>query len=61
MKNANFTKTTYCVEIGRCTYKAYNYDGMSDDEIIDACDRNNWGGSVTRCSNGYAFVTVYTD
>ena len=42
-------------------YKVYNYAGMTDEEIIDKCDYNNFGGKVTRYENGYAIVKVYID
>lgn len=55
-KNANFKATE--VERGR-GYSIYNisgFEGMTDDDIIDACDRNNFGGMV--CGNT---CKVYTD
>lgn len=41
-------------------YKVYNFEDMTDEQIIDRCDRNNFGGRVTRY-DGYAIVKVYID
>ena len=41
-------------------YKVYNFEDMTDEQIIDRCDRNNFGGRVTRC-DGFAIVKVYID
>lgn len=41
-------------------YKVYNFEDMTDEQIIDKCDCSNFGGRVTRY-NGYAIAKVYTD
>lgn len=41
-------------------YKVYNFEDMTDEQIIDRCDRNNFGGRVTRY-DGFAIVKVYID
>jgi len=46
MKNANFEKTLLMKEYGAETYGIKNYDGMTEEEIINACDANNFGGRV---------------
>ncbi len=42
-------------------YKVTDFEGMTDTEIIDACDRNNWGGNVFKFTDGTAKVQVYKD
>jgi hypothetical protein len=37
-----------------------NVDHLNDQEILDFCDLNNWGGMVYRHENG-AMVEVYID
>ena len=37
-----------------------NLDHLTNQEILDLCDLNNWGGQVYRLENG-AVVDVYTD
>ena len=56
MKNNNFEKTFIGRRCGIEEYRVENYEGMTEEEIIDACDYNNFGGRV--CGN---LVTVYTD
>ena len=46
MKNANFKKTALIQGYGSVTYGIENYEGMTEEEIIDACDPNNFGGHV---------------
>lgn len=41
-------------------YKVYNFENMTDEQIIDKCDCNNFGGRVMRC-NSYAIVKIYID
>lgn len=56
MKNHDFKATLLVKTCGTDTYCVENYKGMTDEEIIDACDPNNFGGRVygdTCC--------VYTD
>lgn len=46
MINANFT-TKYLRTCGATAeYEVANTEGMTEAEIIDACDRNNFGGRV---------------
>lgn len=45
---------------GRDTYEVANIEGMTDSQIIDKCDYNNWGGIVYRHEDT-ATVEVYTD
>ena len=53
------------VETNRRTRETYKVTGMitnrTDDELIDFCDINNFGGCVIRCGNDVAYVTVYID
>ena len=56
MKNNNFEKTLVGRRCGIEEYRIKNYEGMTEEEIIDACDRNNFGGRV--CGN---LATVYID
>ena len=46
MKNANFEKVALVRTPYAVTYGIKNYDGMTKEEILDACDRNNFGGEV---------------
>lgn len=46
MKNANFQATLLCKTYGADTYGIENYKGMTDEEIINACDPCNFGGQV---------------
>lgn len=46
MKNANFKKTALIQGYGSVTYGIENYEGMTEEEIIDACDPCNFGGHV---------------
>ena len=46
------------------TMKAYRITGITNEtntEIIDFCDPYNFGGYVTRYTNGVAFAYVYID
>lgn len=47
------------------SYDIYEVTGVvyqySDDTLIDACDRNNWGGVVLQRTEYYAKIKVYTD
>lgn len=45
-------------DIYEVTGVVYQY---SDDALIDACDRNNWGGVVLQRTEYYAKIKVYTD
>lgn len=56
MKNNGFEKTLVNRQYGIEEYRIKNYEGMTEKEIIEACDRNNFGGRV----NGN-LVTVYVD
>ena len=56
MKNANFTCRLIKRGRGTDTYEVANTNGMTKDEIIDACDFNNFGGYVYGTT-----VEVYTD
>lgn len=38
-----------------------NVSQFSENELIDICDANNWGGAVYMRSDHYAEVKVYTD
>lgn len=46
MKNANFKKTELVQTCGTMTYGIENYEGMTEQEIINACDPCNFGGTV---------------
>ena len=37
-----------------------NVSNYTDDELLDLCDRNNWGGNVIRTAKG-AIVAIYFD
>ena len=56
MKNNNFEKIFVGRGYGVEEYRVKNCEGMTEVEIINACDRNNFGGRV--CGN---LVTVYID
>ena len=56
MMNANFTKTLVNRTPAIHTYTVENIEGMTKDEIIDACDPYNFGG----CVYGHT-VEVYVD
>jgi hypothetical protein len=56
MKNATFKKTVLIQGYGSITYGIENYEGMTEAEIITACDPCNFGGHVNGC-----LCTVYTD
>ena len=56
MKNPNFKATPIIRTYGAVTYGIENYEGMTDEEIINACDFANFGGSV--CGN---ICKVYID
>jgi hypothetical protein len=56
MKNANFKATPIIRTYGAVTYGIENYEGMTEEEIINACDYSNFGGSV--CGN---ICKVYID
>ena len=60
MKNANFIKTIMTYGQSSDTYKCENCEGMTTEEILNACDLNNWGGYITHC-NDYIIATVYKD
>ena len=46
MKNANFKKTLVVKTPYAHTYGIENYEGMTKEEILDACDPCNFGGEV---------------
>lgn len=52
-----FTRRGYAMEVYEISGDISAY---TDTELIDLCDRNNFGGDVRRYSNG-ATVTVYID
>lgn len=56
MKNANFTYKLERRGYGTDVYTVENIDGMTEEEIIDACDSANFGGRVFGRT-----VEVYTD
>lgn len=56
MKNANFTYKLERRGYGTDVYTVDNIDGMTEEEIIDACDSANFGGRVFGRT-----VEVYTD
>ena len=56
MKNPNFKATPIIRTYGAVTYGIENYEGMTDEEIINACNFANFGGSV--CGN---ICKVYID
>jgi hypothetical protein len=56
MMNDNFTCKVIHYGIGTNIYEVNNIEGMTKQEIIDACDPNNFGGQV--CGK---IVKVYAD
>lgn len=46
MKNANFKSTLLVKTYGADTYGIENYEGMTEEEIIKACDFAAFGGAV---------------
>ena len=56
MKNANFTCKLVRRGYGTDVYTVDNTNGMTEEEIINACDGCNFGGRVY----GHT-VEVYTD
>lgn len=56
MRNPNFEKKFIGNGYGCVKYEVKNTEGMTEEEIIDACDCCNFGGRV--CGNT---VTVYID
>ena len=46
MKNANFKATALVQTYGTTTYGIENYEGMTEQEILNACDPCNFGGTV---------------
>lgn len=56
MKNPNFKATPIVRTYGTVTYGIENYEGMTEQEIINACDFANFGGRV--CGN---ICKVYVD
>ena len=42
-------------------YDVFNINGMTDEQVLDACDRNNFGGVVVRDYNGNGTAMVYID
>ena len=56
MKNPNFKATLLVRTYGTDTYGIVNTEGMTKEEILNACDPNNWGGEVYK-----DFCRVYTD
>ena len=45
-------------DVYRITGSVYKF---TDEELINACDCNNWGGVVYQRTEFYAEVIVYTD
>ena len=43
------------------TYKVEGITSQTDAEIIEYCDRNAFGGRVSRCGDGVAIVEVDID
>lgn len=56
MKNENFTCRLVRYGRGSDEYEVSGTEGMTNEEIIDACDPYNWSGSVIGNR-----VIVYTD
>lgn len=56
MKNTTFTHKLISRRRGVDVYTIANYEGMTKDEILDACDRNNFGGNIYGDT-----AEVYTD
>lgn len=52
----NFKKTLLVQTPSRCLYGIENYKGMTEEQILNACDPCNFGGYV----HGN-IATVYTD
>lgn len=55
-KNQNFKKQLIRRGYGVEEYQVENYEGMTEDEIIMACDANAFGGRVCGC-----YATIYID
>ena len=51
------------VEIGRGydIYEVENFQGLTDDEIADKCDFNNWGYRVLERYPEHMLIKIYTD
>lgn len=51
------------VEIGRGydVYEVENFQGLTDDEIADKCDFNNWGYRVLERYPEHMLIKIYTD
>ena len=49
------------MRLGITTYKVVGITNETNQELIDFCDRNNFGGNVIRHGNCTATVEVYTD
>lgn len=43
------------------TYLVRNTNGMTDEQVLDACDPNNFGGRVARTEDGNGWAQVYID
>lgn len=56
MRNTNFTYRLVSSTYGTDIYEVDNIEGMTKDEIIDACDPCNFGGVIYGKT-----VRVYTD
>ena len=53
---AKFIKEYQGQRVGVQIYKVSGHEGMTKQEIINACDPNNWGGNVMG-----NIVEVYVD
>ena len=49
------------MRIGTTTYEVVGITNQTNQELINFCDPNNFGGNVRRHANGTATVEVYTD
>lgn len=43
------------------TYLVRNTNGMTDEQVLNACDPNNFGGRVARTEDGNGWAQVYID
>lgn len=58
MKNINFKSICIGREVGKNIYRIENYDGMTNDEIFDACNGDSYHFGGVRFGN---IVTIYID
>lgn len=50
-----------CAGVGYDVYDVENFSGMTDEEIADKCDFNNWGYRVLERYPEHILIKIYTD